>query len=92
MSLINSANDPVEKQDPFGVLTPEIYHPETDRCELSEVDEARIVRNYHSVALLTLDRRVWAAGSNHDGNPSKDGTDTHEPAVRIYEPWYHFRP
>jgi hypothetical protein len=74
-------NDPVEKRDRFGVLTPEIYHPEADLWEVVEFDEAKIVRNYHSVALLMPDGRVWTAGSNHDGKNSKDGTDTHEPAV-----------
>ena len=86
--VCGGVNDPDQKRDQFGVLAPEVYHPETDQWEKLEFDDAKVVRNYHSVALLMPDGRVWTAGSNHDGNPG----DTAEPAVRIYEPWYHFRP
>jgi len=79
-------------QDHPDVRTAEIYHPEEDRWEAAE--EATVTRNYHSVALLMPDGRVWTAGSNHNHEPSRapafplPGKDTRELRMEIFEPWY----
>jgi hypothetical protein len=44
-----------------------------------------VKRNYHSVALLLPDGRVWTAGSNHDG---QQGRETLEPRIEILNPPY----
>jgi hypothetical protein len=74
--------------DARGVLEPEIYDPYADRWTLLH-DPAPSVRNYHSVALLMPDGRVWCAGSDRDAGrgPSARNLD-----IDIYEPWYHGDP
>jgi hypothetical protein len=72
--------------DTSAVRVAEIYHPEEDRWEAAE--EATVIRNYHSVALLMPDGRVWTAGSNHNHEPSGNGKDTRELRIEIFEPWY----
>jgi hypothetical protein len=62
-------------------------------------------RQYHSVAVLLPDGRVWTAGSNTDGQGSQcdwDGTRAEgncnpntpfrsELTVEVFEPWYYYR-
>jgi hypothetical protein len=53
--------------------------------------EATVVRNYHSVALLMPNGRVWTAGSNKDGeltetDPNKPPTA--EKRIEVYKPSY----
>ena len=50
----------------------------------SLLEEAEVIRNYHSVALLLPDGRVWTAGSSTD----HDGGKPPELRIEIYEPWY----
>jgi hypothetical protein len=70
------------------VLAAELYNPETDRW--STLPSATVVRNYHSVALLMPDGRVWTAGSNHNGAQSFNppGSDNRELRIEIFEPDY----
>ncbi|MFJ8015958.1 galactose oxidase-like domain-containing protein [Streptomyces sp. NPDC096339] len=86
-----AGTDAGESKDSTGVLTPEIYNPHTGKWSAltAHNEQAQIVRNYHSVALLMRDGRVWTAGSNHDGNP---GVGTAEKKIEIYEPWYYGNP
>lgn len=74
--------------DSKGVLDPEIYDPFADKWTWSQ-DPAPTVRNYHSVALLMPDGRVWVAGSDKDANP---GLAARNLDVDIYQPWYHGNP
>src|SRR5437764_1715127 len=64
-----------EADDSSAVLPAELYKPGTNTWVV--LPAARAPRNYHSVALLMPDGRVWTAGSNinkqysfHDGPPS----------------------
>jgi hypothetical protein len=73
--------------DGTAVLESELYHPasggQPDRWE--SLPAARVVRNYHSVALLMPDGRVWTAGSDHNGF---QGRENLEPRIEILNPPY----
>jgi len=75
------------RKDASAVLEPELYQPaeggRPDRWET--LPAARIPRNYHSVALLMPDGRVWTSGSNHDG---LQGRANLEPRIEILNPPY----
>jgi hypothetical protein len=75
------------RKDATAVLEVELYRPAQgdapDRWEV--LPAARIVRNYHSVALLMPDGRVWTAGSDHDG---AQGRENIEPRIEILNPPY----
>ncbi|QGF23798.1 galactose oxidase-like domain-containing protein [Raineyella fluvialis] len=79
---------------PIPRLQAEIYHPETDRWSPAAV--AKVVRLYHSVALLLPDGRVAAAS----GNPPPYGhlapweppQANEELRLEIYRPPYLFAP
>jgi hypothetical protein len=77
----------VSRKDATAVLEPEIYYPGVEgRPDAWEsLPAARVPRNYHNVALLLPDGRVWTAGSNHDG---QQGHATLEPRVEILNPPY----
>ncbi|HEV7242033.1 MAG TPA: galactose oxidase-like domain-containing protein, partial [Thermoanaerobaculia bacterium] len=79
-------------RDETAVTVAEMYDPATDQWKTLE--RAEVVRNYHSVALLLPDGRVWTAGSNRDHVNSTDQNDTRELRIEIYDPWYsnHARP
>jgi hypothetical protein len=74
--------------DPTGVHEAEVYNPWTNAW--TATPPATVVRNYHSVALLMPDGRVWTAGSNHDGQHSfpSPGTDNRELRIELWEPSY----
>lgn len=74
--------------DTSGVLPAEVFNPATNAW--STRASASVVRNYHSVALLMPDGRVWTAGSNHNAQQSfpNPGVDNRELRIEIYEPWY----
>lgn len=85
----------LEPLDTTAVMEPEIFNPDTDTWEHLAKDPATVVRNYHSVALLMPDGRVWTAGSDKDAGrgylpPSKGGAAEH--AIEVYEPWYYGNP
>jgi hypothetical protein len=76
-----------------GVQFPEIFDPFADqplkngwRAETANRERAQVVRDYHSVALLMRDGRVWTAGSDINGAA---GVDNIEKRIEIYEPWYY---
>jgi hypothetical protein len=82
--------------DKRGVLMPELYNPYDDTWEIGDAP-AKSVRNYHSVALLMPDGRVWTAGSNRDagrgaGAPPAGNPDVRNLDIEIYEPWYAAHP
>ena len=69
---------------------PELYNPYADTWELGD-EAAKTVRNYHSVALLMPDGRVWTAGSDVDaghGAGPLPRADARNLDIEIYEPWY----
>jgi hypothetical protein len=92
----------IDSSDRSAVLEPEIYHPpfespihqplhpdplDVERWEY--LPAAGVIRNYHSVALLLPDGRIWTAGSNHNG---AQGRGTMEPRIEILNPPYIGRP
>ena len=74
--------------DSKGVKRAELYRPTTNRWHT--LQPATVVRNYHGVALLMPDGRVWTAGSNHNGAQSfpAPNVDNRELRIEIYEPGY----
>ncbi len=82
--------------DANAVLLAELYNSATGTWCLLEA--ATVPRNYHSVALLMPDGRVWTAGSNIDCRrsfqpPFNPGTTNNmELRMEIYEPWYYSEP
>ncbi len=80
------------EQDSTNVRTTEIYNPFTRRWRTDAT--ATVVRNYHSVALLMPDGRVWTAGSNFNAARSNlaIGNDQRELRLELYEPSYFSEP
>ncbi|MEI6002260.1 DUF1929 domain-containing protein [Paraburkholderia bengalensis] len=74
--------------DARAVLDPEIYNPFTRTWEWLK-DPAPTPRNYHTVALLMPDGRVWVAGSDKDASP---GMAARNLDIDIYSPWYYGNP
>ena len=75
----------VFNHDVNGVNVPEIYHPETNSWSTLTSAPANVVRNYHSVALLMPDGRIWTAGSDHNGGQGVGNADLR---IEIFEPDY----
>lgn len=84
--VCGGVSDP--SSDATGVLTGEIYDPPTNSWATTR--PASVVRNYHSVALLMPDGRVWTAGSNRNSQQSfpTPGVDNRELRIEVYEPSY----
>jgi hypothetical protein len=85
-------NDP--EPDAQGVREPEIYNPVLNKWRtVNEPSPTGMspngARNYHSVALLMPDGRVWSAGSsiNHASGVENANLD-----IDLFEPWYHGNP
>ena len=85
--VCGGAVDP--SNDATGVLQPEVYNPNNNSWATHPA--ATVVRNYHSVALLMPDGRVWTAGGNHNSQQSfpAPGVDNRELRIEIYEPPYY---
>jgi hypothetical protein len=87
-------SDIFQQQDSTAVRWPEIYDPfQSDptkrwRALTDPSEEEKVARNYHSVALLMRDGRVWTAGSDHDGGTGTGPGGAAELRIEIYEPWY----
>jgi Galactose oxidase-like, Early set domain len=77
-------------KDTTGVRTAEMYHPDSNTWD--PLQDAQVVRNYHSVALLMPDGAVWTAGSNKNGEPSGPDHPTRELRIEVYRPWYFDQP
>lgn len=77
--------------DSSGVLAAEMYNPITNAW--LTLPSATVVRNYHSVALLLPDGRVWTAGGNKNAAQSfpAPGIDNRELRIELFEPWYYGR-
>jgi hypothetical protein len=86
-----SGGAPNASNDAGGLMPAEIYSPALDSW--SSVETPTIVRNYHSVALLLPDGRVWTAGSNINCQQSffPAGADNRQLTMEVYSPWYHGR-
>jgi hypothetical protein len=85
------------EHDMDAVLKPEIYDPELDQWLVTSA--ATVARNYHGVALLLPDGRVWTASASQDHSGSTcqtkatcDGSEKNlektEERVEIFSPWY----
>lgn len=70
--------------DTGSILSPEIWNPATGQWR--EVTDMSVPRNYHSVALLLPDGRVWSGGGGLSGN-SADHRD-----AQIYTPGVLYAP
>lgn len=79
-----------------GVAQAEIYEPGIDWAtglysnpDAWSVDSgaATHTRNYHSVALLLPNGKVWVSGSDHDGNPG-DPDVVGDKTIELFEPDY----
>jgi hypothetical protein len=77
-----------DNSDASAALTPEIYSPAGNAWGVAAA--AAVPRNYHSVALLMPDGRVWTAGSNLGAQQSyaPPGSDNRELRIEIFEPDY----
>ena len=75
--------------DTTAVRTAELYDPDTGAW--SVLAEATVPRNYHSVALLMPDGRIWTAGSNKGAQQSfpAPGVDNRELRIELFEPPYY---
>lgn len=80
--------------DSTAVQQPEIYNPTTGKWKAltTAPEKAAVPRNYHSVALLVRDGRVWTAGSDHNAGQGTGPGGAAELRIEIYEPWYQRRP
>ena len=87
--------DPVDGETQCPVREGEIYSPgidwETGAYTGAEnwmsVEAARVPRNYHSVALLMPNGRVWTAGSSKNAS-SGDPAAVGEMRIEVYRPAY----
>jgi hypothetical protein len=68
-------------------LAAELYDP--DKNEWSVLPSATVPRNYHSVALLLPDGRVWTAGSDKN---AASGQAARELRIELFEPAYFSHP
>jgi hypothetical protein len=91
-AFVNGGVGPAE-HDSSAVNKAEVYDPETNAWLLTSA--ATVPRNYHGVALLQPDGRVWTASSSKDHGGSQCdvphecvGGDHSEVRVEIFTPWY----
>ncbi|MDD9381284.1 galactose oxidase early set domain-containing protein [Streptomyces sp. ZAF1911] len=91
--------EPPPPPDIKAVHTPELYNPYLDKWTVLDGPEERLdpPRNYHSVALLMPDGRVWSAGGNDNAATSDaDAVPPHDDRrnldIGLFEPWYHGHP
>ncbi len=80
--VIGGNTSGIEFSDSGSILTPEIWNP--DDGTWREVADQSIPRNYHSVALLMTDGRVWSGG----GGLCACSAD--HPDSQVYSPAYLF--
>jgi hypothetical protein len=86
------------QDDTTGVLEPEmLIRSGSDwKWDTAQFAPAKIVRNYHSTALLMPDGRVFTGGSNVNAAPGPESNPNGSPRrhleIELYEPWYVCRP
>ncbi|HEV2070756.1 MAG TPA: galactose oxidase-like domain-containing protein [Acidimicrobiales bacterium] len=87
VAVVGGVSDP--RNDATAVRTVELYNPHDNSW--SAGDTASVTRNYHSVAVLMPDGRVFTAGGNAGGRESfpSPGVDTRELRIELYAPPYH---
>ena len=78
--VIGGNTSGIEFSDQGTVLTPEIWNPNTQTWR--PVADLSVPRNYHALALLLPDGRVWSGGGGLC-NCSAD-----HPDHQVYTPWY----
>ena len=76
----NTYRDGHDGTEDFSVYYSEIYREDQDRW--FEGPAAAVSRNYHSVALLMPNGKVWTAGGNWHAGPQR------ELRIELFEPWY----
>ncbi|MEM7111379.1 MAG: PKD domain-containing protein [Chloroflexota bacterium] len=82
--IVGGNTSGIEFSDQGSVLAPEIWNPDTGQWR--EVAPMSVPRNYHSVALLMTDGRVWSGGGGLC-NCSAD-----HPDHQVYSPAYLYNP
>ena len=82
-----------DEHDSAAVREAEVYDPATNRWLLTSA--ATVPRNYHAVALLLPDGRVWTASASQEHSGSQcsiphgcGGPERTEERVEIFTPWY----
>jgi len=73
----------VENDDGTGVLNAELYNPYSNKWSI--LPKAKVVRNYHHVALLMPNGAVYVGGS--DINAAM-GLESRHFEIEIFKPWY----
>lgn len=76
----------VENDDGTGIRAAELYDSDNDAW--SVLPEAKVVRNYHHVALLLPNGSVYVGGSNVD---AASGLGARRFEIEIFKPWYFCR-
>ncbi len=82
--MVGGNSSGIEFSDQGTILTPEIWNPQTQTWRVAA--DMSVPRNYHSVALLMTDGRVWAGG----GGLCNCAAD--HPDHQIYTPPYLYNP
>ena len=82
---------PPQEHDAMAVLNGEVYDPDTNAWQMTSA--ATVPRNYHGVAVLMPDGRVWTASGSQDHSgsfcsASCGGSERTEERVEIFTPWY----
>jgi hypothetical protein len=67
---VSSDSENFQTEGMRAVMEGEIYNSRSRLNPWATTSRASVIRNYHSVALLMPDGRVWTAGSNINGNYS----------------------
>jgi hypothetical protein len=85
-----------DEHDSSAVFNAEVYDPDTNAWVMTAA--ATVPRNYHGVALLLPDGRVWTASSSQEHSGSQcavehgcSGLERTEERVEIFTPWYYGR-
>ena len=82
--VIGGNTSGIKFNDTGSILTPEIFNPETGTW--TQMADMAIPRNYHSVALLMTDGRVWSGGGGLCGS----GCAANHMDAQIFSPPYLF--